>query len=94
MRNSSWIFYEKGFFTYKKIVLSKVELTFERKCEYLWDFSIAQAGTLTIETTCPKLWFFKILLAPGKRATTGVKPCALKLMEALLGMVAKKMVNN
>ena len=43
------------FYIYKKIVLSIVELNFERKCEDKWDFfnSIAQA----IETTCPKIIF-------------------------------------
>ena len=57
MRNSSWIFYEKVLYIYKKIVLSKVELTFERKCEYLWGFLIAQVSKLAIETTCPKRVF-------------------------------------
>ena len=38
------ILYEKLFYIYKKIVLSKVELTFERKYEHLWDFFNCTSG--------------------------------------------------
>ena len=44
MKNSYLIFYEKVFYIYKKIVLSKVDLTFERKFEYLWDFFNCASG--------------------------------------------------
>ena len=66
------IFNEKVFFIYKAIVLSKVEqktFEIERKCEYLWDFLIAQAGKLTIETTCPKLWQL-LVLSPAPHKNT------------------------
>ena len=66
------------FYIYKKIVLSKVEINFERKCEYLWDFFNCTSGQVDHWTHLPKSWFLKILLAPGKRATAGVEPCTVK----------------
>ena len=75
IRNSWWIFYEKILYVYNKIVLSKVVLTCERKCDYLWDFLNCTSGQIDHWNHLPKTWVFKNSTCPqDKRATAGVKP--------------------